>query len=154
MRTFIVFMSMLVAFAFNAKADESFEIVNSNDVETVNAVFAGIEKTVANLADQLKVPAEKLWTILVRQQTIKSISSIALFATILFVCFSALFWAYKRADKYKYGVYDDTETAVPAIFSLTVLFSMAIILIKKFNEVLTGLINPEYGALKEILGAI
>lgn len=154
MRTFIVFMSMLVVFAFNAKADESFEIVDSNDVETVNAVFAGIEKTVTNLADQLKVPAEKLWTILVRQQTIKSISSIALFVTILFVCFSALFWAYKRADKYKYGVYDEAETAIPTLISLAVLFSMTIISIVNFNEVLAGLINPEYGALKEILRAI
>lgn len=154
MKTFIVFMSMIVAFAFSAQASEPIESLSSNDVETVNAVFAGIEKTVSTLAGELKVPAEKLWTILVQQQRIESISLIAVFSVVLIIALFVLFWSYEKANKNGGEVYDYAETAIPSAFLVAILIAMIIVFSVNFNEVITGFVNPEYGALKEILSAI
>ena len=107
---------------------------------------------IKDLAEALQVPAEYVYTILVKQQLVYSLTySIAIVAAIaLGVLFS------------KYGINgigkakDDEAggwVAMTIVGTLSLVIS-TIVFFALIGDIVTGFVNPEYGAIKEILNTV
>jgi len=138
---------------------------------TIQKVYSDVKAGVAGLAQALKVPAEHVYKIIVIQQTTKAIS--LLIIVLIFLVFS--FIGYKiTKETYKghlllcnigkdpnYYVDTDIDRTPKGILSVIlgaisiVLFSSGIFFFaNNFTDIITGFINPEYGALKDIVSFI
>jgi hypothetical protein len=140
---------------------QSIDTSNSGEL-TVKEVYndvkdqgSNIQKTLKSLASSLKVTVDKVWDILVKQQLVYSI---AYLIGMILTLFSWFHFYYRinqgnknTREKYSgYKVWRDSDTAV-CIISGTMALIGTIVSIVHFQSMLTGFINPEYGAIETIL---
>jgi hypothetical protein len=138
--------------------------ISSDIVDVVNTVFDKTTEAVQSLAESLKVPAEHVYEILVKQQAVKSTSlSLTIICCfiigILLVYLTYKNWKLtnekynKKIDRVDYQKYDlDDGAWFPLIiFGSLIIFVATIVLISSITTIITGFINPEYGAIKTIL---
>lgn len=133
---------------------------------TFKEVYNDIKIGLSGLAAGLKVGSEKVYEILVTQQYINGLMfvSILLFGLILFIYWISCFYSkhrYKIKNKYNRetgqdeNYIDKTEWNDAHITKTTLLGIISCILLiiglLYFDVILTGFLNPEYGAIKEIL---
>ena len=122
--------------------------------DQVNQVVDNVSNKVVALAEALKVPAEKVFIVMVKQQFIVALSeSIVLGVFFIIFILSALTLMNKNSHVY----YCDDEFRdfnvrgyITLILSIVsgVIFTIA--LFNNFNSILTGFFNSEYGAIQEI----
>ena len=115
-------------------------------------------KLLEQLAQKLGTTTEYLWGILVRQALISSIQDIILFVSATLFC-GMLFWLHIRfckSDDSGYSLYDRYEENLgfPMIMVAIVGTVVWVVGIFLLGDAINGLFNPEYWALKEILGSI
>lgn len=128
-----------------------------NDVKTaIKETSPKIGEAIKNIAADLKVTSNEVWDILVKQQRVWSIGF--LIGEILTIwCWCHFWyrmkqgrdtnWGYKKLDN---NNSDDAYTISAWItFILAIFFSVVSLL--NFNTMLTGFINPRYGAMKTIV---
>jgi len=123
---------------------------------TFKEVYSDIKEGLQGLGAALKVGSEHVYEVLIRQQYVYAISYS--FLPLLFIIF--ILWFKSNYSKAKwYSGYRDTEddwnkyatlTIVTGIMSLVFLIAS----IHNFHAIVTGFINPEYGAIKEIINFI
>ena len=152
MRKFISILCLLIAFAFQSFAEETKEQVNN--VQVVNATFDNIEQGLTKLAETLKVPASKMWEVFVEQQMINSLSEILALIITLSICVFVYIKCVKYAEKNNDDVFEYAITGLPAAAVLAVAFISLILILVGATDTITGFINPEYGAIKDIIDAI
>jgi len=125
-----------------------------------------VSTAITSLAESLKVPAEKIWATLIVQQTIKSIS----YLIIMILTIIGILFITKIISKSKWGDWDhyDSDNKESTYWkghrfnsyaALTIIMSFIIIVgliasVFIFIPMLTGFINPEYGAMKEIMSLL
>lgn len=113
--------------------------------QTEQIIDRYLEKTgaaIESLAETLKVPAERVYSILVKQQSVIGFSQ--LLATILFLLLTIVFIvAYNNSWRDEYDGW-----AIAAIFAGLIFVTILIIFI---CDGLPKLINPEYYAIKTII---
>lgn len=116
-------------------------------------IYGDVKVAISGMADALRVGAEHVYEVLVKQQFVNSISNIvAIIGMILLLImfYKAILYSYPKID-------EDKDTFYDFIFvSSTILGSITFILFIVFfsytiPETVTGFVNPEYGAMKELI---
>lgn len=113
----------------------------------------------SQLAEKLGTTTEYLWSVLIKQAPISALTTL-LQMVFMVVVGIALFkvhkWLCKTPEGEHYSRYDDYEelAVVPMILAGIGYMIIVIILFFCMSDVVNGLFNPEYWALKEILGKL
>ena len=149
----VVFLSMLlmlsissISFAQETKTELTNDAVAT---QVVDKFFENTTEAIKELASALKVPAEHVYQILVKQQVVEGIVNLIVVIILLLLTTGLSFWAYKAFDE------DSEAQFAAALISLLIVGILFIIFtVTFFSEGLPHWLNPEYGALKEILEAI
>lgn len=112
-------------------------------------MYTDIKEGIVALASSLKVGAEHVYEVLVKQQkvyaivwTIVGIISLALI-TIMAVCILRL--SKKQPTEAQIGI---------AVFESIISVILFIVSLFHLDTIVTGMINPEYGAIKDILDIV
>lgn len=104
------------------------------------------------LASQLGTTSKYLWKVLIRQAPISGILDILQYILIVIMIWGSYYtysWAHKMVEDKDW---DETTYAWPVITGLiTVIFLITAFF--SFPNTITKFINPEYWALKEIIGS-
>jgi len=101
------------------------------------------------------VPAEHVYKVLVHQQKVTSISYLILYIIIILLAFAFykyVKWALKEDDRgrTRYDESNGGEQIFTTLCALVVLVGL-VFFFATIDITITGLINPEYGAIKEIM---
>lgn len=143
--TVILILTQLSVFAQDSTT------VQISDVERV--VDKYVDKTteaIKGLAKALQVPADHVYSVLMKQQYIKSITWIATGGISLGVIMMILFLGY-LGTKYDW---DESMMVIIVVLGCFIFAIPLFISITQLDVILTGFYNPEYGAIKEISNLI
>lgn len=139
--------------------------ISNNVVDVVNTVFDKTTEAITQLASALKVPTDHVYTILIKQQLVQSLSSLlvsifVILLGLLIVKFTYRDWDNKnkqwramndRSDDYNHWDLDDGGWIYLVPLGFLISLVGIIVLCASFNNIITGFINPEYGAIKDIM---
>ena len=116
-------------------------------------IYTDAKKALVQLGQSLKVGSEHVYGILVKQQIVSAI--IWLIVLLIGMLFAIPVVIVDKTDvKSKYGHMTGWENSTKGITSILLLIIGAIIFfigIGNLDVIVTGFINPEYGAMKEIM---
>ena len=133
-------------------------VVNDTTALTFNKVYEDVKEGIQGLAVALKAPAEHVYSILIKQQYVKAV--VGLFIIVLTLMFILLTFKYAANIKdWNDGeAYEGKPSYSLAVFVACAIFSF-FFLIGTFAggfyiDVFQGFINPEYGAIKDIISFI
>lgn len=144
----LVFLSVMPVIAQDPPKDES------NAIEVVDRVFDRTTEAVQQLADALKVPAEHVYKVLVQQQIIQGISLLVVtMVTIIFAYLSWLILKNRHDFSKNEDAYDQDTEGYWVLFILLGVASIVLVIVS-IAIVPAQFINPEYGAIKDILGSL
>lgn len=131
-------------------------VVNTaNQVDTSRLskqVYADFKQALAGIASALKVGVEHVYIVLVKQQIVKAIQWTIL--GILPIIFLLVFgksvhrWTVKNWDE------SDGFTAIPWLIFFGLCTYGLIVGINHLDTIVTGFVNPEYGAMTDIMDFI
>lgn len=137
-------MAMTFLFVSYAQKTDSLPIPDTAKL-TLGKVYSDVKAGINGLAQSLKVPATHVYGVMVKQQTVSAITwlivDIFLFLVALFF---AIVWGIDKSE-------DKNEWwGVPVVFFCIFL----IFIFFNLSDIIGGLINPEYGAIKEIISFV
>lgn len=136
-----------------AKEAES-EIPDSSKM-TFSKVYGDVKAGISGLASSLKVGAEHVYYVLVKQQVVHAIKWLLILG-FGFFCIIHFLKKYKNITE-KWWNHASTIPTGMGVFRVGQIILGVIFICIGFNhtnEILTGLINPEYGALQDILNFV
>lgn len=139
----LLFTLLLVLTCNLTFAVQDTTLTTTNEVERlIDKYSAKVEASITSLAETLQQPAEKIYTTLVKQQVVKAYGWIM--TTIIGLLMSLLgFWGIQTARS--------EQIEVLGIIIVILFGAMFLVgLLGFFTDGLSGLFNPEYGALMEI----
>jgi hypothetical protein len=122
---------------------------------TWSQVYADFKGAIDGAADAMKTGAEHVYQVLVQQQLVKSISFSILNAVLLVLALvtwriTISFLKKKRAEEADLQSYEKGEWGymyiLPGAASILFIITIALTII----PIITGFVNPEYGAIQEI----
>lgn len=117
---------------------------------TVREVYNDAKQVLSELGNALKVGSEHVYEVLVKQQLVSSITNVILYLLIIPTILLSIYFT-KKTD------FDDEKT-IPIFVIAVLLGACSIILIIKFvvslDGTITGFVNPEYGAINQIMELI
>jgi hypothetical protein len=139
-------------------------------VQVVNAILDKTTEALSGLATALKVPAEHVYTVLVRQQRINSIQLVIVFILLFVVSYLMIRIPYNDWKKTNYEWWNKHRTNTDNYYNNTaldngwwlfcivpggIIASISLLcLICYMKQIVTGFINPEYGAIKDIMSIL
>ena len=130
--------------------DSAIQSVKEIDTSsTFKAMYSDFKYGITALAASLKVGAEHVYEVLVKQQIVYSIIwTIVLIIGITFISI----WLYRYKDEEEEWT-DGDATALGVFRTMQVFLGsiLFIIGIMNIDTIITGFINPEYGALKDVI---
>ena len=134
-----------------SQTDSTSYVTDSNVEKLVDKYSAKIEATIVSLAEQLKQPAEHVYKIMVKQQVVNSITWIIIGLLCISTVFTIKFWL-NRIEK---EIGDATGWIMGLIFLCIIPLILGIlVLVIQSGTIVTGFINPEYGAIQDIINLI
>jgi hypothetical protein len=160
---FIAFISLLSANAQeNIKQDPTgklgvatvpLQVTTDTPTVTWSKVYNDVKGALNGLASGLKVGTEHVYAVLIKQQLVSSI--VYLITLIISIIVSIFLVKYIKAlVKTAEDAYDDFGYYFLCILFGIIILIMFIISICHMESMITGFINPEYGAIKEIIDKI
>jgi len=115
-------------------------------------------RLIEQLAQKLGTTAEYLWSVLVAQAKVEAIIGIALVSStiLLTVLLIYLHNKFSKESNEEMSIYYDKEEIViiPMVIGAITVFILIIASLCSIGTIITGLTNPEYWALKEVLNSI
>ena len=116
---------------------------------TFKTMYSDFKQGIVALASSLKVGAEHVYGVLVRQQIVYGIVYLIIFLMGVLLINN---WIrkYKSDEKWSDGD-EPTGLGVIRIFQVIVAFALLLIGIVNIDVIMTGFINPEYGAIKDVI---
>lgn len=134
-------------------------------VQVIDKVFDRTTEAIQQLADALKVPAEHVYTVLVKQQFINSISILLGEILLLIIGACLVYIPYKHwlnvnaqynienndPPSYRHWNIDEGAWLFFIIPGALITLIAVIWFCCDLPKVFTGFINPEYGAIKDIV---
>ena len=160
----ITIMSMTLSFAQSKQVDKILDTskdgvstVYNDGKQAVSTVYNDVkslspkvESAIKSLATELKTTTNALWDILVKQQLVWSIAILlGLIGTIL--SWIHFWYRFKIACENDWGRYGSAYYEFICIMCAGISIVGSILVVTHFNDMLTGFINPSYGALKTIV---
>lgn len=161
---FIALMTMTLSFAQSKQVDKILDTskdgvstVYNDGKQAVSTVYNDVkslspkvESAIKSLATELKTTTNALWIILVRQQLVWSIAILlCLISTIL--SWIHFWYRFNVACENKWGGRDTVHYELVCIMCAALSIGGSLLVVMHFNNMLTGFINPEFGALKTIV---
>ena len=141
---------MLVVFAIFTISGFAKEIeVSLPDTTSVTftQVYNDVKEGITDLAIALKIPAEHVYGVLVKQQIINSIThSLFPLGALILICLFIIL--YRRGTKKEW---EDNKDKAWSIITGIFLLIFIIASITALSYIVQGFANPEYGAIKEII---
>lgn len=111
---------------------------------TLSKVYSDVKSGIEGLSKSLKVPAQHVYGIMVKQQVVDSITWLVANLLVLLLTMTALiYWIKDKKTK-------DEWFGVPLI-GILIFF---ILLFCTLSTIVAGFVNPEYGAIKEIISFV
>lgn len=166
MKQFALLMMLLFSTLTFAQSDdtvESDEEVVQQTEQQVTTAERVIDKysgkayeAVKELASALKVPAEHVYTILVKQAVVISITWLVVGILSIILLIFGVRWTVD-ANNWNTNTYGSSEPVTKAIIGMVSMVLAVCILIGFFvnmQAMIGGFVNPEYYAIKEILDSI
>lgn len=167
----LILLSIIVIASITSKANVVKEVMDSTskivkgavqsaketakEIDTSSVtkqIYSDVKQAVGAIASGLKVGAEHVYIILVKQQIVYSVN------WLLFIVLGMIFifnWLKKyKSDEKWWTSYDPTFLGIMRVFQLIIGAVMLIFGIFHIDIIVTGFINPEYGAIKEIMDLI
>jgi membrane-associated protease RseP (regulator of RpoE activity) len=151
----LVFSQSKVDSALGKLPDEVKSVANSLTSDTAKLTFArvygDVKAGIIGLASALKVGAEHVYMVIVKQQVVNAITNLLIILVLFILCLRL--WSIHSSAVKKYGnQWEDYASAVMPLVATIVLGVLAIIIfIIDSNDIVMGFVNPEYGAMKDIL---
>lgn len=143
--------------------DDGTKIVNTA-YDAAKIVEPKIEKALESIGTSLKIGADKVWDILVKQQLVWSICYLLLTLTSI-SSWCHVYYRFERAEKdlierttkknsysneiISFMGWKDSNTAM-FVISLIISIILSSFSMYNFTDMLTGFMNPEFGAMKTI----
>lgn len=156
MKKIILLFSMIMVFSVNSFAAE--EVVKDSvkteqsSVELYDKIYTDVSGAVKAFSDSLKIGSEHVYKILVKQQVVYS--SVYLLCLIIGILLPVLF-SKKLID---FGAKNKIESEglsyAPIVVFWIISFFLIIIPLFGISDIFTGFINPEYGAIEDIVDKI
>ncbi len=117
----------------------------------VKYVTPKVESALKELGKSLKTGSSEVWKILVRQQRVYAWSYLAILVLAIF-SWSHSYYRFSRMkkDRCEYNKLKDSNVAI-TIFCFILSLSLSATVAMTFQSMLTGFLNPEYGAMKTIV---
>lgn len=148
----LLFILLLIipAFVINAQDVEPKEKLAS--VQVIDHIYDKTSEAISELAQALAVPAEHVYNVLVKQQVIKGVSLlIGLLFSMLFTSISWFILFKKHNFKLEWYLQNTVD-----YWMLSVLLSIvSIVLFVVFlSSGISSLLNPEYGAIRDIISIL
>ena len=111
-----------------------------------------LQEVLKVLADQFGTTVSHVWEILVKQQMVDSITTIAMIVAMAIICILSII-VLVRAKKYSDEKNDYDSGSVIISGAIAIITGALLVLIVPFclDNIVTGFVNPEYGALMDIL---
>src|SRR5690606_33477135 len=135
---------------------------SSSTAETITLgqeVYNDAKAAIKQLADALSVGVEHVYGTLIRQQFIQAVTDsiiILLFLIIGSVSLYSGYYLWTKSDDEDERVFEFAQIAVPFLITIgagaTILFAGTFVC--NINSIITGFLNPEYGALMDVLKII
>jgi hypothetical protein len=164
------------AFVFSPVLASSPEVKDSTEqvmqsLQDVNPTVAFVTEKIEAMAQSLKVPAEHVYKVLVKQQEINAYSTISLIGflavlSFVFIYGTLKYYNYKNAhyrklhpedysvknnQNYKNYDFDQPQWVIPTIIGIVLGLSSVVGIMAESSDIIMGLFNPEYGAIQDIL---
>jgi uncharacterized membrane protein YcjF (UPF0283 family) len=135
---------LFVNFTLTIFAVEEVTKVSTEVNSIVDNVFDKTSEAVKELSQALKVPAEHVYSILVKQQLTRSYVWTFINSFLLLACIVLwIFWIRDLENKEDWWGLPVTTSVI-----------FIIIFISSVGTIATGFINPEYGAIREIMNIL
>jgi hypothetical protein len=156
----IVFIGLTLTINLFGQNEKDTVINNkvSEVTSTVNQVIDGIERISGNvwsaleeLAKALEVPAKHVYTVVIKQQIVKSITEVITFVILPLIFL--IFWYHLATIKWKLFTEKTMEHTEGWSLSgvLPIIICSCIILFgADWSIIITGFVNPEFGALQDV----
>ena len=143
MKKVLIALFLLISISVVAQNNptEPLPTVGDQTVQVVNAVFDKTTEAIQQLADALSVPAEHVYKVLVRQQVITGVSLII--GTFVFIIVFILL--------FRYGNKTDWEYDAVAVSCILIGLLLSVLISVTIFGGIPKLLNPEYGAIKDII---
>lgn len=164
----LLFILLLIipAFVINAQDVEPKEEVTT--VQVIDHIYDKTSEAITELAQALAVPAEHVYNVLVRQQILQSISAILIFTLVSLICYITMQVALKdwkkaniqwaidneRPDKTSNYDFDDDWWAYAFWTAVAIWIIGIAVFLGCIGTITTGIFNPEYGAIKDIMSIL
>lgn len=118
-----------------------------------------LTNVLSQLAEKLGTTTEYLWSVLIKQAPISALTTLfqmVLFVVVGIILFKIHKWLCQTPEGNYNSRYDDYEelAVIPMLLAGIGYIIVMIILFFCISDVVNGFFNPEYWALKEILGKI
>ena len=155
----LLFMAMIVMMSISTYAQKDSLVTNTNAEKLVDKYLAKVETLVTGLAAKLQVPAEHIYKVIVKQQLVNSLSMLFILIVTMLPALSVKWWFRKHLevqDAYKQkhnSYYSDVTTGYEwggYVIGIIMPCISFVIFLSWFSNIMTGIFNPEYGALKSI----
>jgi hypothetical protein len=136
-----------------AQVDSGY-VTNTNIEKLIDKYGGKVSAAMVAIAKELKQPVEHIYVVLVRQQVVKSIADLFLFLVTIVLSYISIkaminpkaLWNWNTINGA--GNIYSTGGAILAVISVIILG----VSISNFNEMVTGFVNPEFGAMQDIVG--
>lgn len=119
---------------------------------TAREVYNDAKSVLKSLGEALKVGSEHVYEVLVRQQITNSVTNVI--GMILGLIFSYSLYKFANDKKDPNDDWDDTIYIIPLVMSIIIFACVFIGGSIVMQETVMGFVNPEYGAIKQILDLI
>lgn len=159
MKHLILFFVFTITLMFNVKGQDSTliepiqnEVSYTDTSNTFKMIYSDIKEAISGLAEGLNVGAKHVYTVLVKQQLVNSFTNLLILGISLFLIFSFL-KSYKSEEIWE--THDNpTGLGIYRILQGLIGLTLFIFFVANISETITGLINPEYGAMENIIELI
>lgn len=142
MKKFIIFIMLFAITSVSMANTQPKDSVLTNTERLIDKYTDKAAAAVTALATQLKQPAEHVYKVLVKQQTLKAISWTAIIVVIMTLAVIFTIICIRDSD------FREEMWGLPVVIWIIAILAMLVM----SDTILSGFFNPEYGALKEIAG--
>jgi hypothetical protein len=129
-------------------AKDAVSTIHEDGKAVVGTLYQDVKGALQQLAGPLKVGAEHVYTILVKQQVVRATTWLCVDVLLLLLTSTFVYFSFKEIKKNPSS--DDSWFALPLLLFtgafITTLFTI--------NIIVSGFVNPEYGAIQDILDVI
>jgi hypothetical protein len=148
------FLTTSPAFSQEVKDTVITEELAANQI--INNIVDKATIAVSSIADALKVPAEHVYNVLVRQSIVIAISNTIIYIIIIIVTYllynkAFYYYNFTKKEYPNRSIFVNEPECSLMVIAIMCSITCFIVIISTINKVISGFINPEYLAIKEIL---